>query len=533
LRAAGKTERARAYVERAADRATSALAFARAAVLYRLALDLAGAEPPQSLRVKLAHALANAGFGSEAGSAYLAAVPGATAEQALDLRTRAAGQFLRSGRVEEALPTVDTILEQVGLRIPATPALSVASLLVQRARLKLRGLGFREKASVPLEELQRIDVCWVLGQGMGGVDVIRGADFGARHLWLSLRAGDPYRIARALAWEAVLSTIEGGPAGQARAAAISGQSMDLAKRIGHTHALAWATAAEAVFRFCTGSWQAARDASAGAMTLFREHGADVGWEVGSLEMWWLLPAMRWLGDYAPIVRRAASCAKEAAERGDLYTATGVRTHVLPHVHLMADRPDDALREGRDAIAELSRDGWFTQHWCYTITRAHAALYAMRLGQALDGLEADAKRMERSLQMRLQTMRVHLLDVRARASVAAAREDRARRESLVTQADRCASRLEGEGLAWARALGVAARGGVASVRGDAGRARASYAEAVRSFEELGMRVHAIAAKAKLAAVEGGDGASAVRAECFAEIGRRGVKDPERYAEMLVP
>ena len=40
------------------------------------------------------------------------------------------------------------------------------------------------------------------------------------------------------------------------------------------------------------------------------------------------------------IRRAAACAKEAAERGDLYTATGVRTNVLPHVHIIEDNPDE-------------------------------------------------------------------------------------------------------------------------------------------------------------------------------------------------
>src|SRR5208283_1084573 len=97
LCAAGRAERARTHVERAADRAAHALAFVRAARLYRLALDLCGSEPLQSLQAKLADALANAGYGGEAGRAYLAATAGAPPEQVLDLRRRAAEQFLRSG----------------------------------------------------------------------------------------------------------------------------------------------------------------------------------------------------------------------------------------------------------------------------------------------------------------------------------------------------------------------------------------------------------------------------------------------------
>lgn len=532
--AAGQKERARTHVERAADRATSALAFERAVRLYRLALDLCGPCPSQALQTKLADALANAGYGGEAGHAYLAALHGASPEQALDLRRRAVEQFLRSGHVSEALPTVEKIVSDVGIRMPATPALSVASLLLQRAKLRLRGLGFTERHDVPAEELRKIDVCWALGNGIGGIDVVRGADFQARHLLLALRAGEPYRIARALAWEGVLSAIEGGAAGRARAATISAEAMVVATRNGNPHGLAWATAAEAIGRFCAGKWKAARIVSEQSIALFREHCADVGWEVGSMEMWWRLPAMRWLGDYAPIIGRAAACAKEAADRGDLYTVTGVRTHVLPHVHLMADRAEDARREGREALAEWSQqDRWLTHHWCNTLTQAHAALYAMRLGEALDGLKQDGLRIESSLQHRMQTMRVQFIDVKARVMVAAAREDRMRRKSLLAAVDRSGWLLAKEDLEWARGLGAVVQGGAAFIRGDLARARDSYRRAARAFTELDMSVHALSAQARLASIEGGQAGRSTKLACLAKIGDMGVKRPDLFADMLVP
>jgi hypothetical protein len=530
LCAAGEVERAREYVERAADRATRALAFERAVRLYRLALDLGGGSQP--VQAKLAGALANAGHGGDAGRAYLAAAVDAPDDEVLDLRRRAAEQFLRNGHVEEALPVVDDVLSRVGLRIPATPALSVASLLVQRAKLRIRGLSFREKHDVPATELTRIDVCWALGNGLGGVDVIRGADFQARHLWLALRAGEPYRISRALAWEGVLTAMEGGTAGLARASVVATRSMELAKKIGHPHALAWATAVEAIRLFCMGSWRPARSQSQDAIALFREHCADIGWEVGSMEMWFWLPAHRWLGDYEPLLRRAAPCAKEGAERGDLYTATGVRTNVLPHVHIMEDNPDEARREGRDAVAQLSSDRWLTQHWCNAVTQAHASLYSMRLGEALDGLARDGRRIEHSLQTRIQLMRIQFHDVRARVNIAAAREDRRRRSSLLDVAERDVARLEKENLGWASALAAAARGGIAAVRGDQESARASYQRAVGAFAALDMDVHALAARARLGAIDGGPTGRESRAECLAEVARRRVSDPEKYVGMLV-
>jgi ATP/maltotriose-dependent transcriptional regulator MalT len=233
------------------------------------------------------------------------------------------------------------------------------------------------------------------------------------------------------------------------------------------------------------------------------------------------------------MRRAAACAKEAAERGDLYTATGVRTHVLPHVHLLEDQPDEARREGREAIAQLSQDRWLTQHWCNAVTQAHAALYAMRLGEALDGLERDGKRIEHSLQTRMQVMRIQFLDVRARVKVTAAREDKRRRAGLLAAAERDIARLEKEDLSWARALAAAARGGAAAARGDLEQARAAYERAGDAFAALDMAVHALAARAKLAAIEGGATGQSARLDFLAEVRKRGVRDAERYLGMLVP
>jgi hypothetical protein len=448
----------------------------------------------------------------------------------LDLRRRAAEQFLRSGHVDEALPTVERVLTDVGLRIPATPALSVASLLLQRGKLRLRGLDFVERCSVPEEALRKIDICWALGNGMGGVDVIRGADFQARHLWLALKAGEPYRIARALSWESILLSIEGGASCLARADAVSARACALAKRIDHPHALAWAIASEAIRRFCLGHWKAARSLSEETLVLFREHCADIGWETGSMEMWWLLPSLRWMGEYKPLELGAGLCAKAAIERGDLYTEAGVRTHVAPYLRIMEGRPAEGVREAKEALARLSRDRWLTQHWCAAVSTANAELYAGQLGAALAGVERDGRRMERALQTRLQTMRLQFADARGRIFVTAAREDRRRRTSLLESASHDASALEKENLGWPSAFAKAIRAGIAHVRGQEERARSGYLEAERAFADLDMAVHALAAKAKRCALEGQREA---REDIFASVGARGVREPERYLEMLVP
>src|SRR5262249_50402795 len=86
-REVGERKRASQYAAVAAGEAEVALAFDRAARLYRLALEL---QPPEGensrpLILRLAQALANAGRGREAAEAFSRAIAGANAAETLEL----------------------------------------------------------------------------------------------------------------------------------------------------------------------------------------------------------------------------------------------------------------------------------------------------------------------------------------------------------------------------------------------------------------------------------------------------------------
>jgi predicted ATPase len=99
-RAAGDAVRAAHFATIAAESAMESLAFARAALLLRTAIELTNApEEQRALKVKLGHALAGAGRGPDASEAFLSAVENAPADEAFDLRRMAAEQLLRTGKL--------------------------------------------------------------------------------------------------------------------------------------------------------------------------------------------------------------------------------------------------------------------------------------------------------------------------------------------------------------------------------------------------------------------------------------------------
>jgi eukaryotic-like serine/threonine-protein kinase len=534
FRGGGDIERARRYAERAAERAAHALAFDRAASLCRVALELAGHRASPELHLKLADALANAGRGAEAARAYLVAAALAPPSEAFSARRRAAEQLLRSGHVDEGLAAVRVLLPLVRMELTKTPARSLASLLASRLKLKVRGLGFRERPerAIRADELRRIDVCWSLGNGLGGVDPIRGADFQARHLLLALEAGEPYRIARALAWEAVYASMEGKKASLARATRLIAKSSEIAHRIQHPHAVAWVTAAEAIASSCAHAWRKAAELSERAIALFREACSEVAWEVSSMQAWWLMPALVFGGEIAEVTRRAPIYLKEAEELGDLYCATTLRTYVTPWSWMAADQPRDALRDIEDAMRRWSKDGVHLQHWAALLSRCQTYLYEGDGARALSLFQAQLKVFERAFVARSDRAQLQAVNLRARCALAAARHGRDR-ASLLRLAERDAQELERDGRAWPLACALSIQAGIAAIQRRPDKAAELYAQAATRFGANGMELHAAAARRLLGGTMGGAGGRTLVKAADMWMAQQGIKSPERMTAMLFP
>ncbi len=420
FRESGEREREAQFVVSAAEKASQALAFDRAARLYRRALELetATGAARRELLVLLGDALTNAGRGVEASRVYLEAVPGAQAAEALELRRRAAEQQLMSGYIDDGLETIRQVLESIGITMPRTPTGILVSLLWQRLRLKLRGLKFKERDSsqIPQDRLIRIDTCRSVAIGLSNVYPIRGTDFATRHVLLALEAGEPYRIARALGTEAGFSAVEGTESHK-RTAGLLQASMRLAERVNQPDAIALTHIAAGLAAYLEGEGNRARESWERAEDILRNQCTGVVWELATLVIWRYRLAY-FQGHIQRLFEDVPGALKDFMERGDTYGEAGLRSNVGWFLRLAADRPDDALAEIKLARDRWAQKGFQVNDYLHLVGRVEIALYRGDAAAAWADLEATWPELVRSLLLRIQVTRSEALHLRCRAALAA-------------------------------------------------------------------------------------------------------------------
>jgi eukaryotic-like serine/threonine-protein kinase len=533
---AGDVDKAARYAAIAAARASQALAFDRAAQLYRRSLSLrepAGAEG-RSLRAKLAEALANAGRGPEAAAAYLDARRGASAAEALELQLHAADQFLRSGHIDEGLETIQDVLRPLGMRLPrATPMRALASMLWSRARLRLRGIDFveHEAATIDPRELMRIDATWAISFALGTVDTIRGADFQARNLMQALAAGEPYRIARALLMEAAYVGTGGGP-GHARATRLLGAGRAIAERIDRPHTVALSRLSAGFIAFLSGRWREAHPLFEEAEKIFRERCSGVAWELDSVELFSLWTRY-YLGETGELARLLPSRVQEAATRGDRYGVTNLRARVAHVVALCADDPAAAEREAREAVEAWSHQGFHAQHYYQLFAQAEADLYRGDAHAAETGVRARWPALQKSLLLEVQFIRLEALHLRARVQLAAARSGGGFDGARVQAALDDAHQIERRRMPWATPLATLIQAGAAALVGDKARAAELLDGAARALDDAGMALYATLARWRRGHLVDDESGYALVTTADEWLRAQHVREPRRLAAVLTP
>jgi hypothetical protein len=491
------------------------------------------------LNRKLGDVLVNAGRGGEAARAYLAATAGASVAGALELKRRATMQLIISGRVDEGLAALRSVLDALGMALPRTPVRALGWLLFRRAWLRLRGFGFqrRDTSQLSAEQLARIDLCWSAASGLSVIDPICGAEFQIRGLLLALRAGEPYRVARSLALEAMHVACPGTHR-RARVHRLIAGANVLAEETGHPHAQGLVCLARATSALLFGRWSEARDGFDEAEAILRDRCTGVAWELDTahnLGLW----ATTYMGDISTLRRRWPVLLQEAQERGDLYAITTLGTFFMTLLRLADDDPEGACRELAAVMGRWSHHGFHVQHGNALRAEVHIDLYRGDGPAAWGRIRRHWSSYRRSQLLRVQMLRIEMLELRGRSALAAAtpaiaRPPKSRRKAwLLFSAARDAARLDRLREPWASAHARLLRAGIDWANGDHPRAQTGLKAAAEAFADQGMHLHAAAARYRLGEVLGGIQGSALVAAGALWMREQSIRDPARLVAVYAP
>ena len=529
---AGDREQASTQAALAAAKANAALAFDRAGFFYRRALELAPAAPAAlEWKKGMATALANAGRPADAAEVYLDAAASADPGQRIALQRRAAEQLLIGGHIDRGLDVIRTVLDAVRMRLAPGPRTALASLLFRRVQLRWRGLDFveREEALVGAGDLLRIDTCWSVVSGLMLVDSIRAADFQTRHLLLALDAGEPFRIARALAIEAIFRASSNAP-GQQGSAPFVERAQAMSERVGHAHAIALSTLAAGVGAMLLGEWRKATVLCGRAVEILRDKCVGTTWELNVAQNVFL-GSLLFRGELRDVAGRLPDLLTAARERGNLYFETELRTR-MNLVWLGADDPDEGERQANAAMERWSHEGFHRQHYNHMLARIQTELYRGDANAAWRLIDGNWAAMRRTSLFRIQILRIEAAYLRARGALLMASCGADRRRFLaVARGD--ARRIAREQMAWSNPISLLLNAAAACVEGRSALAPDLLERAAADFDRADMQLYAAITRRRLGALVKGDRGRDLRRQADEWMAAQDVRNPALLTRMLAP
>jgi len=521
---AGDRERAALDALPAAAEAVEALAFERAAELYSLAIEFAGgAEDERALRIRRAEALENAGHCSAAADEYLRAAEGAHAASNVELRQKAALAFLRCGHIDHGVDILADVLRVLGYRYKPPGGWTLPRLLLTRGRLRLRGVRWkqRDESQVTREDLARIDACWTASVGLGMADTMIGADFQSRHLLAALRAGEPVRLARAMALEIAFLSVT--TRGRRRAAKLLPRLRALADELDDPYLHGVSGGCLTLYCYQNGEFARAVAIAETCMKILRTQCAGVSWEVATGEMYRLW-ALYFLGEIRTMAHDAVALRASARDLGDLYGVGNLSTGVPAIGTLFADGDIEAVEEMVDrAMEQWPRSRFHLQHYFAGLSRVMCAFHRGRHAESHEQIEELWTKSSRAMLSRIDMIHFELRHMRVQCAIG-------RKE--LAHAERSARYIERHAAVTLRPIGTALRGAAAAARGNDDTAVDLLGRAQEQLTAAGILGFGNAARHARGAIIGGDGGTEMQASARRWAIEQGIAAPERVFASLI-
>jgi serine/threonine protein kinase len=531
---AGVTEKVAEYALKAADQASQTLAFDHAIELYNqvLAILLKYKKDVLSVQVKLGNALVNAGRSAEAAKAFLAAAENSPKEEALELKRRAAEQFLFGGLIDEGLEVLAQVLSSVNLKLPKSPLSALIPLLLKRLQIRLRGLDFtpKDESEIPNLQLLKIDTCWSAAIGLAVVDTIRGANFQCKHMLLALETGEPYRVARAVILEAGFSSV-GGSKTKERTNVLLEKASNLVKAINRPHTNGMLFLMKGITAFLSGEWLKAHQELEQAVNILSQQCKGVPWELDS-SYFFSARALLYLGEINKLCDRLPGLIKQAEERGDIYAITGLGTALSFVPALIADNTLEARNQIKTAISKWTANGFHLQHYWALLGLVQIEIYDGKAEEALDLITSQWSPMKKGLLLEVQNSVVEMLHLRARSTLACIKNT-SQPQKLLKMAEQDAWKLLKEKVTSGNAFSYLLLAAVAFNKNQKNESINFLRLAKKNFQAIDMALYEAATNYRLGELISGDEGKQLIAIAEHFMSRQKIKNIERMTEMLAP
>lgn len=411
------------------------------------------------------------------------------------------------------------VARQIGYRATGSPVATIAALLVERGRLRMRGTEPRIGA-IHTTLAAKSDACYSLSTGLAMVDAISGALFQTRSTRFALECGDPARAARALSVEACFVAAWGSSTRQ-RAGRIVEASAKLAASVGDPTLMATVRSARGICELQWGDFAPAIANCDAAIASFREHGVGVVWEELTADvfaMW----GIAWRGDWGEVARRCDRLARAGTATGDRYASLHAAIGVAVCGPLAADKPSAARDRITDVMAKWPRDTYDLIQVRELVGLTSIALYEGQGAEALRMMRSQWRALEKSHMLGLEPLFGTVADLRVRAAVMAGEWG---------EAKTWAKKLEP--VPWGAGVAAATRAAIAASRGDCDTAVAELTRAEELCASCGLELHVAAVADRLGQLIGGDEGKAARERAATVARAKELRNAERAFQSLVP
>jgi hypothetical protein len=533
---AGELAKAAGYALAAADKASDALAFVRAAELYHLARewDPRDVTWTRVLLTREADALVNAAHFVDAARLYLAAVDGASSADALELRRCASEQLLAGGRIDEGVATLRGLLTDLGVGYPRTPRHAMVTVALRVAHLFLRRIKPPRPTSPGSGEaldLARVDTCHSAAKSLSHVDPMRGLYFSLEGLRHAFSAGDPVRLGRSLGVVGASLAGVGGKAVAAKGAAMVRVAEAIAAATGSPELRGTLDVSTGQTLMLSARWKDALARSDTGVTLLTERCRGYVFEC-NIARASAMRSLEELGAFADLAVRAQELMDAAAGVGNSYAELAAATHLVLTRLAADDLPGARRLAGRDA--ELwTRTGYHLQHLYSLRADAFCELYDGDATGAFARLIAAWPKLRGAGLLRIPLARVDALALRSRLAVCRALHHPSEHATLLRAAERDTRRLSREARADAAVHARMLEATIAAQRRDFTRAITSLDAAISLAKAADMPLYAATARRRKGTILGGTAGAELVAAADDVMQGHGVVRPDRWTELYLP